>query len=507
MTPRQPNFTALASQLQDAADNADASTSPGHVKRTIKRTPKAWPWVWRWRYWWRLFVVKGPNRWTYSQEEKSQVAAPMELRRLSAQPHSDHVAASFSASIAYWMALEYERRLNGKKAGAIAAWRVRNAPATEPPPRRGHPDTDRQLRLRLQFEAAQEVRNAFKNVHDRTKDECERYHFDALIFFKNSSTPPWGFRQNYGYLLKDWDAAPMNTFVVLTRRQLPAAVGGPVAYTQWQVDPSCFTEFDELVERIIDRMHIDPCPEIQEVEYCDLKQLLVRGAVFVSAAALLLLTIIVAANLVSPGSAASFRDRIIEAVAVMTGQANVRDLVMELEELQERERALTAELAVAREALSERDAESAESAAEAARQIAALERELAAVRAARDEAVRRRGLDEPPCILLPETAGRQPGYLLAVRLEQAGMTVTRHSDGRLADADLRAAPPPINDDLLARPLSLREFGTLAEPIFRHSRRSGCRYTVTIERGRHDSARAYQEQMDAVTQRFYIYERR
>lgn len=162
---------------------------------------------------------------------------------------------------------------------------------------------------------------------------------------------------------------------------------------------------------------------------------------------------------------------------------------------------LREELIIAREALSalRRRADAAESALAAAEaRVRELEAQIASLRA-------RSGLDEPPCMRrTPEDQRPQPAYLFTVELHEAGIVV-RPRNGALDE--LTAWRAPIRASDFDRPLSRAEFARLADPIYNISVERGCRYSVYVQRGRHDSARSYQAQIDAVTDRFYIYEAR
>lgn len=320
-------------------------------------------------------------------------------------------------------------------------------------------------------------------VSDRSKQACASYHFDAYVFFKSDNIVPFEFRHQLPGFEQAWDEAPLNTFVLVTRHQRPTDEGSDVVFTPWRVEKECPVSVEEVVNILKAMTFQKPRPTlISRNDRCDpccwwcWVAFVVAGVVALAVIALLVVRLF-------------YAEARVQRLTDVTIQ-----LEIEIEETQQALADARADLAAARRSQS---ASAAEIAALQLR-VDQLEDEVARMRA-------RSGLDKAPCMRRdPADRRPQPAFLFDVALDQRGLRVDPRHAG-LEDLGRHGLHP--DPSMFDRYLSLSEFERLAEPIYDLSVERDCRYTVVVERGRHDSARAYQEQMDAVTQRFYIYERR
>jgi hypothetical protein len=320
-------------------------------------------------------------------------------------------------------------------------------------------------------------------VADRSKDDCPSYHFNAYVFFKSDNIVPFEFRHQLPGFEQAWDQAPLNTFILITRLQRPADVGTEVVFTPWQVEKHCPVTVEEVLEILMKLVSVPPRPRRINRDYSPPPR---RWWWWPALAGVALLALLLSVVL------------LIRLTFVEARVQRLTDVTIQLEiEIEETQQALAdarADLAAARRSQS---ASAAEIAALQLR-VDQLEDEIARMRA-------RSGLDKAPCMRRdPADRRPQPAFLFDVALDQRGLRVDPRHAG-LEDLSRHGLRP--DPSMFDRYLSLSEFERLAEPIYDLSVERDCRYTVVVERGRHDSARAYQEQMDAVTQRFYIYERR
>ena len=408
-------------------------------------------------------------------------------RDVDVSAHDEFLAISWRGKVSYWAARAWDRKLRQLD-------KVRSSL-----PEGARVDREKQL-----DDAAKDIRDRFQHRHDGP------YALESFVFFKTSNIAPPSLVHMASHCVEAFQQAPLHTHFVIHRFQGVVDKGEALRFCGFEAERKTPRDPADLCKGLIEQIF----PKEARV-YKDSPPPGCPLCVFLAALGILL-TLILVGVFAYPDSRSAALDWLgiaktdeLDGFSDRLDALEARYQALELEAQRPGVVAASGPDVTAGAALDQPDPERGDS-AETRGQILA---ELAELRQALADAGRPvpdrdLPLGLPPCLPVVATGsphGGAPGYLYAITLGRAGITVSEPTGVHALSAEDRADPDfPTTLPQASSPLPIPVFEALVAPVSARAAAAGCAHYVLLSEDETSGWAGYIAQREAVERHFYVY---